>query len=104
MTKKPTRRYRNHREWRGLVAEYEAGHERPREFCRRHGLSHSAFYRWCKEFRDELCAGDTTTGDDSVGPLIELPGLAVHSAAPPPSGSDWRVELDLGGGLVLRLR
>lgn len=96
---------RDREEWRRLVAIYEAGDDGPGEFCRKHGLGSNRFYHWRRRFREETAGTGTDT--DSTGPLIELPGLPVRPSSSPsrsPSCRDWRVELELGGGLVLRLR
>lgn len=96
---------RTPRQWRRLVTEFEAGDLGPKEFCRKRRLSSTQLYKWRKRFRDE----EPAAGNGSAGPLVdfmELPPVspkAVPAGAPAGDG-DWRVELDLGGGMVLRVR
>ena len=90
MPQNKTRRGRN--EWTRLIAKYEAGAATQREFCQRHGLAHSTFCCW----RKRLLQG--AASDAGVEPLVELPLLPIDGPSP------WRLELELGQGVVLRLR
>lgn len=90
MAKRRQRIHRTREEWQRLIQEYEAGDQGPGEFCRDRRLSTTSFHYWRKKFREEA------TGDGPAGPLIELPAL--------PASPEWRVELALGDGVVLRLR
>ena len=96
---------RTPRQWQRLVTEFEAGDQGPKEFCRKRRLSSTQLYKWRKRFRGEEAAA----GNGSAGPLVDFMELPVVSpkAAPersPAGDGSWRVELDLGGGMVLRLR
>jgi len=71
--------------WEQLMAQYEAGDLSQRHFCEQHGLAYSTFGYWRKQLRQPAS-------------LIELPML------PTGESRDWRVELDLGNGVVLRLK
>lgn len=84
-----TRRSREH--WAELMTTYEAGDWTQRAFCAEHGVAYSTFCYWRRRLRQ----GD---GADVTPTLVELPVLAGGGSG------DWRVELDLGDGLVLRLR
>ncbi|MDE0280333.1 MAG: hypothetical protein OXN16_04520 [Gammaproteobacteria bacterium] len=96
---------RGEEEWRRLVTEYEASGTTMTRFSAERGLARSSLSEWRKRFRDEAPAvGDGSSGQSrQPGPLIELSGLFDHPDAPHPT-AQWRVELDLGGGMVLRLR
>ena len=78
-----TRRSRS--AWEQLMAQYEAGDLSQRIFCEQHGLAYSTFGYWRKQLRQPAS-------------LIELPML------PTDESRGWRVELDLGKGMVLRLK
>ena len=78
-----TRRSRS--AWEQLMAQYEAGDLSQRIFCEQHELAYSAFGYWRKQLRQPAS-------------LIELPML------PTDESRGWRVELDLGKGMVLRLK
>ena len=71
--------------WEQLMAQYEAGDLSQRHFWEQHGLAYSTFGYWRKQLRQPAS-------------LIELPML------PTSESRGWRVELDLGKGVVLRLK
>ena len=77
-------------EWVELMAAYEAGDLSQREFCKRHGTAYSSFGYW----RKRLCSPAVLSGS-TAEPLLEL---SLGDA------TQWRVELDLGAGVMLRLR
>jgi transposase-like protein len=89
------RERRSREEWERLMAEYEAGELSQRAFCTQHGLVYSSFGYWRKQLRGGLGA------KDRPGPaLVELPALTGLSVERVP----WRIELELGEGIVLRVR
>jgi transposase-like protein len=85
-----TRRGRS--DWEQLMAQYEASGLTQRAFCEQHGLGYSTFCYWRKHLRQSAA----TEKPSAV--LIELPMFQ------PDQASDWRIELDLGQGIVLRLK
>jgi transposase-like protein len=86
---------RSREEWKRLMAEYEAGELSQRAFCTQHGLAYSSFGYWRKQLRGGLAA------EGRPGPaLVELPALTGLSVEPGP----WRIELELGEGIVRRVR
>ena len=80
-------------QWIELMAMYEAGDLPQRQFCERHEVAYSTFGYWRKRL-----ASPVTPLEAASEPLLELSRLALNDAV------DWRVELELGSGLVLRLR
>jgi putative transposase len=95
-------RKRSVAEWRALVRAYAQRSGTAPEFCREHGVAVSTLDWWRRRLQKE---------PGSVGPgrrrraattqpvsFIELP--AVSSAA----RTQWDIELELGEGMVLRLR
>ena len=74
------------------MEKYEASGLTQREFCERHQLAYSTFCYWRKQLLQ------ATASDTASESLVELPVLAM--AGP----SAWRVELDLGQGVILRLK
>ena len=84
-------------EWEALMAAYEAGDLPQREFCKAQGVAYSSFGYWRRRLRSGT-APLASGGGSSVAPLLDVSPLALSDAA------DWRVELDLGRGMVLRLR
>ena len=80
-------------QWVELMAAYEAGDLSRREFCERHGVAYSTFGYWRKRLRSPAIPLEPASE-----PLLELSPLTLEDT------SDWRVELDLGRGVTLRLR
>ena len=78
-------------QWVELMAAYEAGDLSQREFCEQHDIAYSTFGYWRKRLRSPVVPSEAE-------PLLELSPLALNDAR------DWRVELELSSGLVLRLR
>ena len=88
--KAPRSQRRSRAEWEQLMAGYEAGDVTQREFCAQQGLAYSSFCYWRKQLR-------TATRDEAAS-LVEL------AALPSSERLAWRIELDLGQGIVLRVR
>ena len=76
---------RGEAEWTNIMAEFERSGMSQRKFCEARGLSLKTFANW----RCRLGRGARR------GSFVELA---------PPVVSGWDVELDLGGGVVLRVR
>ena len=76
-------------EWRSIMARYEASGLSGEGFCEAEGIGKSAFWRW----RRRLAEGDAGCGGEAM--FVELAGGAALS---------WDVELELGAGVVLRVR
>jgi len=83
---------RSREEWARLMAAYEAGDSTQRAFCAEHGLAYSTFCYWRRRLGEERSASD------EAPMLVELPVAAGSGAG------EWRVELDLGDGVVVRLK
>ena len=79
--------YRTKEQWRELMERYRKSDLTQADFCEREGLSLTSFHKW----RDKLQA--TASLKDS---FIELSSR--------PADVSWRVELELAGGLKVRLR
>lgn len=90
-TSKTKRQYRTAKEWQVLLDQFDQSELSQSEFCRQHSLTLSAFHNWRKKLVGEPKLR-------SADPFIEL--------APPvePNPVTWDVELELGGGRILRLR
>jgi len=96
MSKTTSRNNRRSREeWERLMIEYEAGEVSQRVFCAQRGLAYSSFGYWRKRLRGALPAGAR-----SMPALVELSAVPRLTVEPP----SWRIELELGEGIVLRVR
>jgi putative transposase len=78
---------RTRSDWEALIRKFEQGGISRQRFCADAAIAVSTFDYWRRKFRRE---------DPAAAGFIELPPMS--------SRSDWDVELDLGGSVVLRLR
>ena len=104
MKHRPARYLRRGAEaWESLIEEQQAAGLSQAAFCRARGLSLSSFQHWRRRLQGaqpgagagralgELC--------EQSGDWLELPvGVGVGTSP------GWELELDLGGGVCLRLR
>ena len=100
-------RRRSAQEWRTLIRAHSRGNETRKHFCARHGVALSTFERWRRRVRSEMPDSDSASRplraarDSTPSLFVELAPEANPIIA---SSSAWDVELDLGAGMVLRLR
>ncbi len=94
---------RSRAEWQRLLERFAVSGLTQSAFCAREGVGLSTFARW----RDRLAKEPTASEADANGPApvfaeidFDAPGETISHGA----GSGWDVELDLGGGCVLRIR
>ena len=92
---------RNHRsraQWQALIARAEHSELSVTEFCRRESVSTASFYSWRNRLSTnaESVSRPTSVGGD----FIDLGTLGDGKD----STSPWLIELELGAGMVLRLR
>jgi transposase-like protein len=88
---------RSTEEWRALVAGFAESDLSLAKYCEAHGIAASGFYTWRKRFEEEAVAESS--------PFIEV--LTPEGSDTPLSSrtlADWRLELSLGDGVVLRIR
>ena len=89
-------------QWRELVERFERAGQNRGEFCAAHRLALSTFDLWRRKLRT------TPTAVEEARPealFVELTNPAHTRISPTSSGpSAWEVELELGAGVVLRLR
>jgi hypothetical protein len=86
-------------QWRVLVDAFEQSGMSRRAFCTRHGVSASTF-GWWRSRLGTAPRGVAAVRPDTNAVFVELsaPVAAVPTAAA------WDLELELGAGVVLRLR
>ena len=98
-------RYRARRtaaQWQKLIERFERSGQTRGKFCAAHGLALSTFDLW----RRKLHAMPVAVAEERPEALfVELTHPAQRQTAPTSSVTDgWEVELELGAGMVLRLR
>ena len=80
-------------EWRAILERFERSGQSHREFCLAEDLAPSTFSWWRRKLRRSEPNGAAVDG-----------AVFVELAADRPPSPAWDAELDLGGGMVLRLR
>jgi len=99
---KPGRRShrRSRNEWAALIQRCENSGTGVTAFCLEEAVSTASYYLWRKRLRQEGAAPSApetpTTVDPSAPAFLELGQL--------PGQAGWELELDLGDGVVLRLK
>jgi hypothetical protein len=91
---------RSRAQWQGLIERAMRSPLSIGAFCRGEGVSTASFYSWRRRL-GEVAPGTAVaeaTGED--GAFLELGVLGGEAAGPAP----WDIELELGAGVVLRLR
>ena len=93
-------------QWRTLVSAFVESGTTRRAFCAQHGLSVSTFDWWRKRLGAMPCAARPRARADAL--FVELTASSGAAAAAVPvshrSMPAWDVELELGAGVVLRVR
>lgn len=92
------RRRRSRAEWQSLVSRAAASPLGTAAFCAAEGISAASLSLWRK--RLQACDAAPMVAAPTPGAFVDL-GLL---AAPGERGCPWELELDLGGGVTLRLR
>lgn len=94
------RRHLTAAQWQALFERFEASGTSVTLFCRRESISPSSFYRWRQKLAGTPIAPAATADGPAFIDAGALTDRQTSSSAVPP----WDVELDLGAGVVLRLR
>ena len=94
---------RNHRsraQWQALIARAKDSELSVIEFCRRESVSTASFYTWRNRLRRQSDSQPQRVAAPLSSPFIDLGTLD----GPKANATAWLIELDLGAGMVLRLR
>ena len=84
---------RSAQEWRAIVSRYERSGQTRKQFCAAEQLAPSTFSLW----RSKLRRSASESAANGAARFVEL-------ADSPPPAPAWEAELDLGDGVVLRVR
>lgn len=82
-------------DWREILDQQRASGLSQVAFCRREEIALSTFARWKQRLGAQPDTGSKPVAGEAG--WIELPSIGQ-------SGSGWLIELDLGGGVCLRLK
>ena len=86
------RKRRDAGQWKAILERFDAGSTSVEAFCRLESISAASFYQW----RKRLCGGGDQLAEAESPPFVDLGAVGGQP--------DWDLELELGGGVVLRLR
>lgn len=96
-------------QWQRLISQQAASGLSASAFCDRRDLSYASFMQWRRRLQSSEPAADTETtavADSSLEvpsmPFIELTAPSVPGALRT-DAERWLIELDLGGGIQLRI-
>jgi hypothetical protein len=96
--RKPTNRVmRTETQWQALLDEFNISGLTRSAFCKQHRIATSSLYRWQKVLTEPSAADKFVDITESVAKTA--PTLHV-----PDNNSHWQVELELGAGVILRVR
>ncbi len=84
---------RSREQWQRLIDEQLSSKLTQRDFCQHNNIAVSSFCNWKRRLSQEEAANPST--EDTS--WLSLPEQLFSSPG------NWRIELDLGGGLCLRL-
>ncbi len=93
---------RSESQWRALVSAFAASGASRQVFCTRNGVAVSTFDWWRKRLGGTSSTGTVRANADTL--FVELSAPVSRVAEGGGGASAWDVELDLGAGVVLRVR
>ena len=88
---------RSRAQWQSLVEKFNTSGLTKTAFCKRHGIATSCFYRWQKVLAEENI-------QDAFVDITEPVATVRSIDRAPEYRNDWQVELELGAGVILRVR
>ena len=88
---------RTQEQWKALLEEFNTSGLTKSAFCKKHRIATSSLYRWQQLF------GDRASNANFIDVTDQLTN-APRSHSVPVRKDDWQVELEMGSGIVLRLR
>ena len=91
---------RSRAQWQGLIERAARSPLSIGAFCGSEGISTASFYSWRRRLGAIAPGRAVAAATGEGGAFLELGVLGSEAASPAP----WDIELELGAGLVLRLR
>ena len=96
-TKKPYTR-RSPEQWQAIINNFSTSGLTLNEYCQQHSIALSGFYAWRKRLQQQNLPETATPKLIEITPEFTAPTKQTHDS------NTWQVELELGGGCILRLR
>ena len=89
-------------QWRKLIERFDRSGQTRGKFCAANGLALSTFDLWRRKLGETQAAAHEAHRESL---FVELTNATEPAGSRTPAGAGaWEVELDLGAGVVLRLR
>ena len=93
---------RSSAQWRELVERFDRSGQTRSKFCAANGLALSTFDQWRRKLGETQAAADEAHGESL---FVELTNATEATGSRTTAGAGaWEVELELGAGVVLRVR
>ena len=90
-------------QWRKLIERFDRSGQTRGKFCAANGLALSTFDLWRRKLGETQAPADEAHPESLFVELTNATELAEPSRTAAGTGA-WEVELELGAGVVLRLR
>jgi hypothetical protein len=97
---KPKRR--TEAEWRQIFIDQENSNLTQRAYCHENGIILSTYYNWRQRINNTPAQNKRQQTKPATDLFIEVP-VQPHTQIPPSLLEQWKIELDLGDGICLRL-
>ena len=89
-------------QWRKLIDRFDGSGQTRAQFCAANGLALSTFDLWRRKLGETQAAADEAPPESL---FVELTNATEPAGSRTPAGGGaWEVEVELGAGVVLRLR
>lgn len=95
--KQQNRVMRTENQWQALLDEFSVSGLTRSAFCKQHHIATSSLYRWQKVLTEP-------SAEDKFVDITESVAKAAPTLHVPDNNSHWQVELELGAGVILRVR
>lgn len=90
--------------WQKIIERQRTSGRSQKVFCAAEGLVLGTFQHWKRILSTTSSTGIAIAASAQPAWFAELTPPAAEAPPPrPPIAPDWQVELDLGGGMVLRI-
>jgi len=86
--------------WQQIIKQYDSNSQTQADFCRERDIAPMSFYKWRQRLSKETRSDhfiDISQSMVSIKPIEQQPSSPTES-------SPWQVELELGQGIILRVR
>lgn len=100
----PTRTRRSPDQWQNLIANFDSASQSLTDYCKQNSIAVSGFYYWKKRLAPttQVNSQKKTKRSSSFIELITPPIAIQHPHDINPAS--WRLEIELGSGMILRVR